>query len=128
MPALELYEGTCVPALRGRIGGRPDLVERVFFLSARHGLIHANTRLQTYEERLTPERAAQLRPAVNEALEGVMRQRAPVAEVLLLVEPEYLAPLADALVWPQRPILRWFPDPGNDWAAASAVLDRWGWP
>ena len=123
--ALDLYEGGCVPALRARIGRRADLAGRVFFLSARHGLIGANARVQTYDERLTPERAARLRPGVSEAVEQAIRERAPVDEMLLLVEPDYLAPLADLLASPQRPTLRWCR--GNAWDTASAVLDRWGW-
>jgi hypothetical protein len=127
MPAIELYEGGCVPALRARIGCRADLAGRVFFLSARHGLIRADTPLQTYDQRLTRERAAELHPGVSEAVERAVGDLAPVEEMLLLVEPDYLVPLAGLLAWPRRPVLHWFPDPGHAWAAAGTVLDRWGW-
>jgi hypothetical protein len=52
LPALELYNGGCVPPLRARLGGDPRLRARVRFLSAEHGLVTADTPLRTYDRRL----------------------------------------------------------------------------
>ena len=64
LPALDLYDGGCVPPLRARLGHRPELRARVRFLSARHGLVTADTPLNTYDRPLDPARAANLRPQV----------------------------------------------------------------
>lgn len=127
LPALELYDGGCVPPLRTRLGGDPRLRARVRFLSAEHGLVTADTPLHTYDRPLDPDRAVALRPAVMSALHRDMAVDGVPHEILIVVEPLYLVLLADLLALPARPRLYWIPDPAHGWPQASAVLDQWGW-
>jgi hypothetical protein len=127
LPALELYEGGCVPALRARLGGQPRLRARVRFLSAEHGLVTADTPLHPYDRPLDLARAVQLRPAVMAALHREMTTGGVPREVLVVAEPLYLVLLADLLALPARPLVHWIPDQARGWPQASAVLDDWGW-
>jgi hypothetical protein len=126
-PALELYAGGIAPQLRARFGGRPELLQRIFFLSARHGLVGADTRLHPYDQPLTPERAADLRPSVYRMLRWHLDELGVAARLLVVAEPLYLVLLTDLLADEDRPIVRWIPDP-RGWNAAAAVLDEWNWP
>ncbi|MGH8901677.1 MAG: DUF6884 domain-containing protein [Egibacteraceae bacterium] len=128
VPAFELYQGSCIAQLRARLGPHRSSRDRVRFLSARHGLVRADTPLLAYDQQLTAERAQQLRPEVTATLEREFATDGAPEEILLLLEPLYLVPLADLLAYPSRPQLRWIPDPGDGWAQATAVLDTWGWP
>lgn len=127
LAALELYEGGCVPPLRARLGGQPQLRARVRILSAEHGLVTADTPLHTYDRPLDPGRAAELRPAVMAALHREMTIDGVPHEVLVVAEPLYLVLLADLLALPARPRVQWIPDHAHGWPQASAVLDQWGW-
>ncbi len=127
LPALELYEGGCVPPLRTRLGSDPRLRARVRFLSAEHGLVTADTPLHTYDRPLDPDRAVLLRPAVMSALRREMAADGVPHEVLVVAEPLYLVLLADLLALPARPRVHWIPDHAHGWAQARAVLDQWGW-
>lgn len=127
LPALELYDGGCVPPLRTRLGDNSRLRARVRILSAEHGLVTADTLLHTYDRPLDPDRAVVLRPAVMSALRGDMAADGVPHEILIVVEPLYLVLLADLLALPARPRLYWIPDPAHGWPQASAVLDQWGW-
>lgn len=127
LPALELYEGGCVPPLRARLGGDPRRRARVRFLSAEHGMITADTPLCTYDRPLDPDRAVILRPAVMSALRRDMATDGVPHEVLLVAEPLYLVLLADLLALPARPRVHWIPDHTHGWPQARAVLERWGW-
>lgn len=127
LPALELYEGGCVPPLRARLGAQPRLRARVRILSAEHGLVTADTPLHTYNRRLDPGRAGELRPAVMAALRREMTTDGVPHEVLVVAEPLYLVLLADLLALPARPRLHWVSDPAHGWPQTSTVLDHWGW-
>lgn len=126
LPALELYDGGCVPSLRVRLGGDLRLRARVRFLSAEHGLVTADTPLHTYDRSLDPDRAVVLRPAVISALHREMVVDGVPYEVLVVAEPLYLVLLADLLALPARPRVHWVPD-AHGWEQAHAVLDQWGW-
>lgn len=123
LPAIDLYDGGCVPPLRERLAGRANLRARVRFLSGQHGLITADTPLRPYDRRLDAARAVELRPAVATALAA----EEPLDEVLVVAEPLYLVPLADLLTRPRRPRIHWIPDHAHGWPQAAAVLDDWGW-
>lgn len=127
VPALELYNGGCVPTLRARLGADPRLRARVRFLSAEHGLVSADTPLHPYDRPLDPDRVAELRPEVMAALDREMSTDGIPAEVLVVAEPLYLVLLADLLALPARPRLHWISDPAHGWSQARAVLDDWGW-
>ncbi|MFI1765256.1 DUF6884 domain-containing protein [Streptomyces sp. NPDC020800] len=128
VPALDLYQGGIVPQLRDRLAGHPQVLERVWFLSAEHGLLGARSPVLPYERPLTDARARLLRPAVCAAV----RERLDAldhhpAQILLVAEPAYLSLLADVLGDEDRPRIRWITDP-RGWDEASAVLDDWNWP
>ncbi len=58
VPALDLYQGGCIPALRARARETGWLRSRTWILSAEHGLVHANTPLLPYDRRMDGQRAA----------------------------------------------------------------------
>jgi len=126
VPALDLYEGGAVPRLRGRVAGHPARRARVWLLSAEHGLVHADDRLLPYDRPLTLERADCLRVQVAGTVRRAMAATGS-AQVLAILEPLYLVCLADLLAAPERPAIRWVPDPSRGWTEAAAVLDEWGW-
>jgi len=126
LPALELYDGGCVPSLRARLGGDSRLRDRVRFLSAEHGLVTADTPLHSYDRPLDLDRAVALRPAVMSALHREMVVNGVPHEVLVVAEPLYLVLLADLLALPARPRVHWIPD-AHGWPQAQAVLDQWRW-
>lgn len=126
LPALELYDGGCVPSLRARLGGDSRLRARVRFLSAEHGLVTADTPLRSYDRPLDLDRAVALRPTVMSALHREMVIDGVPHEVLVVAEPLYLVLLADLLALPARPRVHWIPD-AQGWQQAHAVLDQWRW-
>jgi hypothetical protein len=122
VPALELYQGGCIPWLRARVGASRQLRARVRILSALHGLVPADRPLLPYDRRMDLARASALSPAVADAVHADFPD-----EVLAVVEPLYMVCLADLLGMPGRPFIRWVPDPLGGWSEAAAVLDEWGW-
>ncbi|KUO04813.1 DUF6884 domain-containing protein [Streptomyces caeruleatus] len=127
VPVLELYAGGIAPQLRERVGDQPDLRQRVFFLSARHGLVGADTPLLPYDQALTAEHASVLRPTVHRQLRWRLDALDVRARLLVVAEPLYLVLIADLLADEDRPFMHWIPDP-RGWSQAAAVLDDWNWP
>ncbi|MDH6144141.1 hypothetical protein P3T35_006178 [Kitasatospora sp. GP30] len=127
LPALERYTGGIAPHLRTRFAGHRTARDRIRFLSAEHGLVHADTLLTPYDRQLTPAHADRLRPLVAEQLTREFKAEGVPDRVLLVLEPLYLVPLADLLEHPGRPTLHWVHDP-RGWAETAAVLDEWRWP
>ncbi|OIJ91710.1 DUF6884 domain-containing protein [Streptomyces colonosanans] len=125
--ALELYIGGIAPNLRARVGHLPDLRKRVLFLSARHGLVDADTPLLPYDQTLTAEQADTLRPQVYRHLRQHIDELGVPVRLLVVAEPLYLVLLADVLADDDRPLVHWIPDP-HGWPQAAAVLDEWNWP
>ncbi|WP_326550190.1 hypothetical protein [Micromonospora sp. NBC_01813] len=125
VPALDLYDEGCIPPLRARLGTNPRLRNRIRILSARHGLVHADTPLLAYDQALDADTAARLRPAVTAALADDLAATGTPCEVLAIVEPLYLVPIADLLTTGAR--VHWVPDYFTGWPEASAVLDSWSW-
>jgi len=128
VPALDLYQGGCIPALRACAEAKPGLRSRIWILSAEHGLLHADTPVLPYDRRMDPARAAWLRPAVRQCLHAECGRNGRPLEVLVIAEPLYQLALADlgALVGPDR--VRWVSDPARDWGTAEAVIDSWSLP
>ncbi|MGW2544040.1 DUF6884 domain-containing protein [Kitasatospora sp. NPDC001574] len=127
MPALERYTGGIAPQLLARFARHRAARDRIRFLSAEHGLVRADDPLAPYDRRLTRERAEQLRPVVAGQLLDDFAATGTPRRVLLVMEPDYLVPLADLLARPERPVVRWISDP-RGWQQAAAVLDEWRWP
>lgn len=126
LPALELYTGGIAPQLRARFGRHPQLRQRIFFLSARHGLVAADNRLSPYDEPLTPAQADALRPVVHRTLRWQLAELGTRPQLLVVAEPLYLVLLADLLSGPDRPPVRWIPDP-RGWEQTATVLTEWNW-
>ncbi|MER5642065.1 DUF6884 domain-containing protein [Kitasatospora sp. NPDC002227] len=127
LPALERYTGGIAPHLQTRFAGHRHARDRIRFLSAEHGLVHADTPLTPYDRQLTISRAEQLRPRVAAQLEREFQIAGIPERVLLVLEPAYLVLLTDLLAHPARPSLHWVHNP-HGWAEATAVLDEWRWP
>ncbi|MGQ0774656.1 MAG: DUF6884 domain-containing protein [Pseudonocardiales bacterium] len=126
--ALDLYEGGCVPQLRDRVHAHPSLRDRIFILSARYGLVGADDRIVSYDQQMTLSRARELERSVGSTLTGRVLVAPYPRDLVVLVEPIYLAALAELLRADVRPRVHWFPDPAADWPAACKMIDSWGWP
>jgi hypothetical protein len=130
VPAFDLYQGGCVPQLRRRLGGSPAHRARVRFVSAAHGVLHADTQLLPDHRPMTAELVATLRPYVREKLFAEFARDGVPREVLVLLEYPHAQLIIDIFWIPgRRPYtalstLR----PAEHWPSANAVLDRWGWP
>ncbi|WP_461153773.1 hypothetical protein [Saccharopolyspora tripterygii] len=124
IPALDLYEGGCIPGLRGRLGDDTRFRQRIRIISALYGLLHADSPVVTYDRRLTNLADADvLRQRVAPHLDG---QLAAVTHVLAIVEPLYLFALKPVVQHLDAIRLYWIAAP-RDWHRATAVLDTWGW-
>ncbi|WP_395110621.1 DUF6884 domain-containing protein [Actinomadura sp. SCN-SB] len=126
VPALDLYQGGCIPQLRLRLGGSPRHRARIWILSAQHGLICADSPILPYDRRLDHVRARYLRPAVTTTLAHQARVDGLPSECLIIAEPVYLTLLTDLLF--TRVQVHWIDDVHNGWDRAAEVLDAWGWP
>jgi hypothetical protein len=128
VPALELYQGWCIPALRARAARQPTLRTRIWIISAEHGLIHADTPLLPYDRRITPDRAMALRPGAEQRLrEAFTRDGVPPA-VIVIAGPAYQSVLAALPSLAGAGRVHWFSTPVDGWADAEAILDRWSPP
>jgi hypothetical protein len=127
VPALELYQGWCFPQLRARVGNCQALRQQVAVLSARHGLISADTPLLPYDQPLTADRAAAIAPSAVRALAHRLAA-ASGGELLVLLEPDYLRLLLPAVLAGPSSATHWIASPDLEWPRAEAVLTRWGWP
>ena len=127
VPALDLYQGGCIPALRARAASQPGLRARIWIISAEHGLLHADALVLPYDRRMDPSRALALRGQVDERLRAQC-QRHGIPEALVIAEPVYQLALAGlpGIAGPGR--VRWVSDPAAGWADAEAVLDHWSQP
>jgi hypothetical protein len=127
LPAMDLYDGGCVPPLRARLGHLPDRRAHVRFLSAQHGLVTADTPLRTYDRALDPVRAHELRHVVAQQLQTEFAAKGVPDSILLVAEPLYLVLIADLFAMPERPRVHWIPDHAHGWPQAATILDEWGW-
>lgn len=126
LPALELYNGGIVPSLRDWLITCPQALPRLRFLSAEHGLIHADTQLWHYDRPLDADRATRLRTGVWATLRHEMAANGVPTDVLVVVEPLYMTVLADLLAMPDRPRVHWISD-ARAWPQARTVLTEWEW-
>lgn len=128
VPALDLYQGGCIPALRACAEAKPGLRRRIWILSAQHGLLHAETLVLPYDRRMDPARAARLCPAVRQCLQAECDRNGMPCEVLVIAEPVYQLALADLGALAGHDRVRWFSDPASDWRKAEAVIGTWRLP
>src|SRR5262249_18608546 len=125
VPALDLYQGGCIPALRARTLSQPELLARTWIISAEHGLLHAETLVLPYDRRMDPSRALALRSQVDSRLKADCRLRGTPGAVLVIAEPVYQLALTGLTRIAGHDRVRWISNPATGWASAEAVLDRW---
>ena len=125
VPALDLYQGGCIPALRALAEEIGWLRSRTWILSAEHGLLDADAPLLPYDRRMDSQRAAWLRPAACRHLRDEFSQHGFPREVLVIAEPLYQLALADLASLAGADHIRWVDDPAREWAKASAVISTW---
>jgi hypothetical protein len=125
VPALDLYQGGCIPALRALAQESSWLRSRTWILSGEHGLLHAGALLMPYDRRMDEQRAALLRTTACRHLREEFRQRGLPREVLVIAEPLYQLALADLVTLAGADRVRWVGDPAREWDQASAVISTW---
>lgn len=126
VPALDLYEGSCIPALRAFADSTGRGRSGIFILSALHGLLGADDPVSPYDRVLDRETASSMRPLVGAQLAKEVR-RAKAEEIVVIAEPLYMLMAADVLALQGRPRIWWFADPGEEFQGAKEVFDTWGW-
>jgi hypothetical protein len=126
IPAIELYEGACVPQLRQYVThDHPELLERTFFMSGKYGLLKATTPIPNYALLLTVDRAKEMRTQVGKDIIDQIIDPFQPSKLLAILEPTYFLPLADLLMHPSHPLIHWEPDVRHGWPSAVAVLNKW---
>jgi hypothetical protein len=127
LPALDVYQGGCVPYLRNQIENNPEFRSQVFILSAKYGLLGADDRILAYDQPLTLERAEQLRSDVGKSIVSRVIEPFRPEEIAIVLEPLYLVLVADLLANPARPQILWEPNLVKADTFISTILERWGW-
>jgi hypothetical protein len=94
LPALERYDGPSFHVLRRYLASHPATPPDIYILSARFGLIPADRPIPYYDQRLTPQRAAELRPAVRDTLARILARR-EYEQIYLAVGRDYTQALDD---------------------------------
>lgn len=102
--ALELYDGPLFRVIRKtmREGWFPESVE-VYVLSAKYGLISADTPIAWYDERLTVRRITELGPSVETALDKLLHSE-QFCESFISVGRNYLALIGGTAAFTRRGI------------------------
>lgn len=127
VPALELYQGACIPQLRTQFTAASAYRSRIRILSAQHGLLRPDDRITTYERRLAScADALRLQERVSAQLEADLATTPCPTRVLVIAEPQYLLALRHLFNILDRLRLAYLPDP-RAWDEVLAVLRRWGW-
>lgn len=75
MPAIDLYDGPVYRMLRKMYREGRLLSIDTLIISAKYGLIGCRERIYTYDQRITPERADELRPSTLWKLQTFMENR-----------------------------------------------------
>jgi hypothetical protein len=96
LPAVERYDGPAFRVLRRYLRTGPRSAPAVYVLSAELGLIPGEERIPWYDRRMTPERAAELRPAVAAVLDALLDPSRPELfdQALISMGNDYLAALS----------------------------------
>lgn len=92
LPALERYDGPAFRIIRRFLRESPSKVPDVLILSAEHGLIPHDLPIATYDRKMTPTRARELRPLVLAELDRVIASRS-LSETLVFAGQQYLPAL-----------------------------------
>ena len=94
LPALERYDGPSFHVLRRYLATHPATPPDIYILSAKFGLIPADRPVPYYDQRLTPERGAELRSTVRDALAQILARR-EYEQIYLAVGRDYAEALDD---------------------------------
>ena len=96
LPAIQRYDGPSFRTLRKWQAANPAAAEHldVRILSAKLGLIAADAPISDYNQRMTPERAAELRQIVSTGLAHVAAQHGPYTATLIHLGQDYLRALS----------------------------------
>jgi hypothetical protein len=89
MPAVERYDGPAFRVLRKYLRETDDASLRVCVLSAKYGIVRADSRVPKYDQRMTPDRAEALRNSSESRLRNLVR-RGRCREVFLCMSRTYL--------------------------------------
>ena len=74
LPAIDLYDGPVYRTLRkiGREGRDPENLT-ILIISAKYGLIHCFAEIEPYDEKMTPQRASELRAGIQAKLKPYLQ-------------------------------------------------------
>jgi hypothetical protein len=99
MPALRRYDGPSFRTVRKWQTINPNDAQQmdILILSAKLGLIAADTPIEDYDQRMTPERAAVLQPVVSSALQQFLAKHGPYAATLVHLGQDYIPTLVPNL-------------------------------
>jgi hypothetical protein len=99
LPALRRYDGPSFRTVRRWRMLNPRDAERldILIISARLGLITADTPIKDYDQRMTQRQAVALQPAVSAALHQFFALRSPYAATLIHLGQDYLPALTPEL-------------------------------
>ena len=74
IPAIDRYDGPTYRVLRRYLQNKSQQQVHVYILSAEFGLISSRQPLPSYDRRMTPERACELRPAVVASMSRLLNE------------------------------------------------------
>ena len=101
LPALERYDGVHFRVLRkARCEGHWPQNLSVVILSAKYGLISADEAIACYDQRMTPERARELRERIGASLDILLRGQ-PWHSIFVNVGGVYLSALSTSKELPR---------------------------
>jgi hypothetical protein len=129
VPALELYQGGCVPQVREHFAGDAARRSRIRILSAAHGLLRPGDPVSTYDRRLRSNaEAIQLHQrTVGHQIDAEFAVSPGVRHLLVIVEPLYLLALRRVFDHLDRlAAVSLLPD-ARAWSEGLVVLRQWGW-
>ncbi len=132
IPAWDLYQGACIPLLREHFTDQPARRARTRILSAKHGLLHPDDTITTYDQRLTTgEQAHALRTkTVSAQLDAEFADAPELRHLLILVDPLYFLALervADHRERLDSVNASMVPSPWSWLTDGLTVLTTWGW-
>lgn len=129
IPALQLYQGACVPHLCEHFATDAARRSRIRILSAAHGLLRSEDTVSTYDHRLTTHvEALRLHEqTVSIQLDAEFTETPSLSHLLIIVEPLYLLALQRLFDHLDRlGTVTLIPDPWA-WHDGLAALHQWGW-
>lgn len=94
LPAIHRYDGPAFRVLRRYLSKQPTARLKILILSAKWGLISAETLLPYYDQQMTEGRARELRPLATKQLRIILKAR-PYEEMFISMSRSYFQVLTD---------------------------------